>query len=95
MQKIMTAKQYQRISSELLGRHFGLEINDLDLAEDGVIKELINQSVQPFEAINRLADKFDLERFDGKIAMPLVLSDQDFAQKKLIENKFGSTDLFL
>ncbi len=58
----MTEEQHhwQTVAGALLSRHYGLTLNDTDLC----VIALQEAGLRPYEAINDLAEKFDLERID-------------------------------
>lgn len=62
----MTEEQHhwQTVAGALLSRHYGLTLNDTDLCEEVCVIALQEAGLRPYEAINDLAEKFDLERID-------------------------------
>ncbi|MEB7586096.1 toxin [Serratia rubidaea] len=62
----MTEEQHhwQTVAGVLLSRHYGLTLNDTDLCEEVCVIALQEAGLRPYEAINDLAEKFDLERID-------------------------------
>lgn len=62
----MTEEQHhwQTVAGALLNRHYGLTLNDTDLCEEVCVIALQEAGLRPYEAINDLAEKFDLERID-------------------------------
>ncbi|MBO1811492.1 hypothetical protein J4G53_24990 [Serratia ureilytica] len=63
----MTTEQqdWQILAGRLLGKHFGLTLNDTNLCEADCVMALQEAGVRPFEAINRLVDKYHLVRLDA------------------------------
>lgn len=66
----MNVKRFQRIADLLLERHFGINIGDTGLTDDGRVMGLIEGNVHPFEAVNEHADRYDLERIDADGPFP-------------------------
>ncbi|SQC20581.1 toxin of the YpjF-YfjZ toxin-antitoxin system [Klebsiella pneumoniae] len=62
----MTEEQHhwQTVAGALLSRHYGLTLNDTALCEEVCVITLQEAGLRPYEAINDLAEKFDLERID-------------------------------
>lgn len=62
----MTEEQHhwKTVAGALLSRHYGLTLNDTDLCEEVCVIALQEAGLRPYEAINDLAEKFDLERID-------------------------------
>lgn len=66
----MNVKRFQRIADLLLERHFGINIGDTGLTDDGRVMGLIEGNVRPFEAVNEHADRYDLDRIDAHGPFP-------------------------
>jgi cytoskeleton-binding toxin CbtA and related proteins len=62
----MTEEQHhwQTVAGALLSRHYGLTLNDTNLCEEVCVIALQEAGLRPYEAINDLAEKYDLERID-------------------------------
>ncbi|CAI2039927.1 Toxin YkfI [Serratia fonticola] len=63
-------REYQKIATYLLEKHFGLTLNDTNLHDDAVVQELVELNVPVFEAINQLVDKYHLDRIDQNAWSP-------------------------
>lgn len=69
---------YQRLASVLLLQHYGLSLNDTDLADDTVVAGLLAQGTAVQDAINPLVEKFHCERMGALTHRPSpYLSEQD------------------
>lgn len=63
-------REYQTIAAYLLEKHFGLTLNDTNLHDDAVVRELVELNVPVFEAINQLVEKYHLDRIDQNAWSP-------------------------
>lgn len=63
-------REYQKIAAHLLGKYFGLTLNDTNLHDDAVVQELVELNVPVFEAINQLVEKYHLDRIDQNDWLP-------------------------
>ena len=61
---------WQATASELLGRHFGLTLNDTDLCDEACVMQLHSACIRPFEAINDLVDKYHLTHLNSSDFLP-------------------------
>ncbi|HFV9292163.1 TPA: TA system toxin CbtA family protein [Serratia fonticola] len=69
---------YQRLASVLLLQHYGLSLNDTDLADETVVAGLLVQGTAVQEAINPLVEKFHCERIGASAERPSpYLTEQD------------------
>ena len=57
---------WQRLLSHLLGRHYGLMLDDTPFGNDGVIQEHINAGISLCDAVNFIVEKYDLVRTDRR-----------------------------
>ena len=55
---------WQRLLSHLLDRHYGLTLNDTPFGNDGVIQKHIEAGISLRDAVNFIAEKYDLVRTD-------------------------------
>ncbi|MFS9729739.1 TA system toxin CbtA family protein [Enterobacter hormaechei] len=55
---------WQRLLSHLLDRHYGLTLNDTPFGSDDVIQEHIDAGISLCDAVNFIAEKYDLVRTD-------------------------------
>ncbi|MFK3914887.1 TA system toxin CbtA family protein [Enterobacter cancerogenus] len=70
---------WQTLHTYLLDRHYGLTLNDTPYGNDGVIKEHINAGLSLCDAVNFIAEKYDLVRtdhrgFSAETQSPLISS---------------------
>jgi cytoskeleton-binding toxin CbtA-like protein len=63
-------REYQTIAAYLLEKHFGLTLNDTNLHDDAVVRELVELNVPVFETINQLVEKYHLDRIDQNAWSP-------------------------
>lgn len=81
----MTVEMFQKIADVMLRKHFGLSLNDTDLAESDYVEILLGNETRPFEYLNELADDLLLTRIDligqsyGGDTPPLAAADEDSA----------------
>lgn len=55
---------WQTLLTHLLGRHYGLALNDTPFGNDGVIQEHIDAGISLCDAVNFIVEKYDLVRTD-------------------------------
>jgi cytoskeleton-binding toxin CbtA-like protein len=63
-------REYQMIAAYLLEKHFGLMLNDTNLHDGAIVRELVELNVPVFEAINQLVEKYHLDRIDQNAWSP-------------------------
>lgn len=57
----MNVVLWKALASQLLKKHFLIELNDTRLSDPGEAERLA-LTTRPYEAVNQIADKFDLDR---------------------------------
>jgi len=55
---------WQLLLSHLLDQHYGLTLNDTPFGNDGVIQEHIEAGISLCDAVNFIAEKYELVRID-------------------------------
>jgi len=63
---------WQSIAGALLAKYFGVMLCDTDLCEKERVISLHTAGVRPFEAVNELVDKYQLERLDANPFRPCL-----------------------
>ena len=57
---------WQTLLTRLLKQHYGLALNDTPFSDENVIQEHINAGITLADAVNFLADKYELVRIDRR-----------------------------
>lgn len=60
----MNVTLFQDISSVLLEKHYGLELNDTHLWDTSIVAECIKQGFRPYQVVAEHAEEADLGRID-------------------------------
>ena len=63
-QQTLDVSQFQKVSEKLLEKHYGLNLNDTDLNNEGRVQECINHGYRPYQVIAAHAEELDLDRID-------------------------------
>ncbi len=79
----MDIQTYQNISTQLLKKHYGLELNDTELSDESLVQSLIDDDVRPYAYINEMAQDFFIDRVDicWNFGKPLTQLDEQACVK--------------
>ncbi|MDM3063187.1 TA system toxin CbtA family protein [Citrobacter sp. CK180] len=55
---------WQTLLKQLLGQHYGLQLNDTPFGDDGVIQKHIDAGITLVDALNFIVEKYELVRTD-------------------------------
>lgn len=75
----MNQEVYAQVVDTLFRRHYGISINDTLLSEERYLRECMEHGQKPYEAVNEVANKWDLDRIDGRYGerrRPLTPNDE-------------------
>ncbi|CDL83772.1 TA system toxin CbtA family protein [Xenorhabdus szentirmaii] len=61
---------WQVIAACLLKRHFGLSLKDTVLCETDTVAYVMQCGIRPYQAINDMVDKYNLNRLDNDTILP-------------------------
>lgn len=84
------ADDFTRVCEKLLKHHYQIDLNDTNLADGAIVSSYVSGQIQPYEAVNEIAQKFDLQRFVNGISSDLPLSEADEKRIRMV-HYFDST----
>ena len=77
----MNVELFKKISDSLLRTHYCMDLADTDLCEDQIVQACIENKERPYEVVNELAQRLDLDRYHhnnvfGNSKQPLTENDE-------------------
>lgn len=75
----MKQERYAQVVDALFRNHYGISINDTLLSEERHLRRCMDLGQRPYEAVNEVATKWDLDRVDGRYGerrCPLTPNDE-------------------
>lgn len=88
----MEIPTFKKVAEALLRKHYGLQLNDTALSDDGVVRLLLDRNFRPFEVVVSIADDVELVRIDvegpygTRSSQPITADDEFKAIAQLVKS---------